>query len=178
LERAKGIEPSYAAWEAAVLPLNYARKRTFSDFWLRFGSAISAIIVQLSADCKSYGLRPVNPKCLTPDPLPRGNEHVARWLRGFPEVAQAAHSLEQKQFALAFERQLSHERHDVCHVRLVRRDGQDEEIGKTEVRLVNALGGNLPIGQNLSQVAGLLKGRARNGQRVPVGFEREKAIHL
>jgi hypothetical protein len=27
LERAKGIEPSYAAWEAAVLPLNYARSR-------------------------------------------------------------------------------------------------------------------------------------------------------
>ena len=27
LERAKGIEPSYAAWEAAVLPLNYARVR-------------------------------------------------------------------------------------------------------------------------------------------------------
>ena len=27
LERAEGIEPSYAAWEAAVLPLNYARKR-------------------------------------------------------------------------------------------------------------------------------------------------------
>jgi hypothetical protein len=27
LERAKGIEPSYAAWEAAVLPLNYARTR-------------------------------------------------------------------------------------------------------------------------------------------------------
>jgi hypothetical protein len=26
LERAKGIEPSYAAWEAAVLPLNYTRK--------------------------------------------------------------------------------------------------------------------------------------------------------
>src|SRR5271166_6112971 len=26
LERAKGIEPSYAAWEAAVLPLNYARE--------------------------------------------------------------------------------------------------------------------------------------------------------
>ncbi len=25
LERAKGIEPSYEAWEAAVLPLNYAR---------------------------------------------------------------------------------------------------------------------------------------------------------
>ena len=26
LERVKGIEPSYAAWEAAVLPLNYTRK--------------------------------------------------------------------------------------------------------------------------------------------------------
>ena len=26
LERAKGIEPSYSAWEADVLPLNYARK--------------------------------------------------------------------------------------------------------------------------------------------------------
>ncbi len=24
-ERVKGIEPSYAAWEAAVLPLNYTR---------------------------------------------------------------------------------------------------------------------------------------------------------
>jgi hypothetical protein len=30
LERAKGIEPSYAAWEAAVLPLNYARKSRVS----------------------------------------------------------------------------------------------------------------------------------------------------
>jgi hypothetical protein len=30
LERAKGIEPSYAAWEAAVLPLNYARKADVS----------------------------------------------------------------------------------------------------------------------------------------------------
>ena len=25
MERAMGIEPTYAAWEAAVLPLNYAR---------------------------------------------------------------------------------------------------------------------------------------------------------
>ena len=25
VERAKGIEPSYKAWEAFVLPLNYAR---------------------------------------------------------------------------------------------------------------------------------------------------------
>jgi hypothetical protein len=28
LERVKGIEPSYAAWEAAVLPLNYTRNYT------------------------------------------------------------------------------------------------------------------------------------------------------
>src|SRR5687768_17638369 len=27
MERVKGIEPSYAAWEAAVLPLNYTRGR-------------------------------------------------------------------------------------------------------------------------------------------------------
>ena len=27
VERVKGIEPSYAAWEAAVLPLNYTRAR-------------------------------------------------------------------------------------------------------------------------------------------------------
>ena len=27
MERVKGIEPSYAAWEAAVLPLNYTRAR-------------------------------------------------------------------------------------------------------------------------------------------------------
>ena len=28
MERVKGIEPSYAAWEAAVLPLNYTRNPT------------------------------------------------------------------------------------------------------------------------------------------------------
>ena len=27
MERVKGIEPSYEAWEAAVLPLNYTRGR-------------------------------------------------------------------------------------------------------------------------------------------------------
>src|SRR5688572_420465 len=32
VERVKGIEPSYAAWEAAVLPLNYTRvERRFYD---------------------------------------------------------------------------------------------------------------------------------------------------
>jgi hypothetical protein len=42
VERAKGIEPSYAAWEAAVLPLNYAREiMHLADFlmyrWQIFG---------------------------------------------------------------------------------------------------------------------------------------------
>src|SRR5437016_2276079 len=36
-ESQKGIEPSYAAWEAAVLPLNYARNRIFLGVWVRFG---------------------------------------------------------------------------------------------------------------------------------------------
>ncbi len=35
LERVKGIEPSYAAWEAAVLPLNYTRRfPDFTGWWL------------------------------------------------------------------------------------------------------------------------------------------------
>ena len=29
VERVKGIEPSYEAWEAAVLPLNYTRTNLF-----------------------------------------------------------------------------------------------------------------------------------------------------
>ena len=33
-----GLGASYAAWEAAVLPLNYARKCLFFVFWLSFGS--------------------------------------------------------------------------------------------------------------------------------------------
>ena len=33
-ERVKGIEPSYAAWEAAVLPLNYTRG-TIADCGVR-----------------------------------------------------------------------------------------------------------------------------------------------
>ncbi len=37
LERVKGIEPSYEAWEAAVLPLNYTRDRRefYCGFWPR-----------------------------------------------------------------------------------------------------------------------------------------------
>ena len=32
LERVKGIEPSYAAWEAAVLPLNYTRAAAVKEW--------------------------------------------------------------------------------------------------------------------------------------------------
>jgi hypothetical protein len=31
MERVKGIEPSYEAWEAAVLPLNYTRLSESDD---------------------------------------------------------------------------------------------------------------------------------------------------
>jgi hypothetical protein len=52
LERAKGIEPSYAAWEAAVLPLNYARKfllvlsnLSFArSTWHGFGTALAVFV--------------------------------------------------------------------------------------------------------------------------------------
>jgi hypothetical protein len=44
LERAKGIEPSYAAWEAAVLPLNYAR-RGKTGFLARFSLLLSLLLV-------------------------------------------------------------------------------------------------------------------------------------
>ena len=40
VERAKGIEPSYEAWEAAVLPLNYARSR--GGFYCGDGRSITA----------------------------------------------------------------------------------------------------------------------------------------
>jgi sulfur carrier protein len=36
LERVKGIEPLYAAWEAAVLPLNYTR---------RLGASVSLLLM-------------------------------------------------------------------------------------------------------------------------------------
>ena len=33
LERMKGIEPSYPAWEAGVLPLNYIRKVLINEVY-------------------------------------------------------------------------------------------------------------------------------------------------
>src|SRR5712692_4568099 len=47
MERAAGIEPAYTAWEAVVLPLNYARKlliylisRVVQRRWVHFGHSI------------------------------------------------------------------------------------------------------------------------------------------
>ncbi len=40
LERVKGIEPSYEAWEAAVLPLNYTRSGPDSSVWRRAAGAV------------------------------------------------------------------------------------------------------------------------------------------
>jgi hypothetical protein len=44
LERAKGIEPSYAAWEAAVLPLNYARLIHQSNQYIIFDAGLIFLI--------------------------------------------------------------------------------------------------------------------------------------
>ena len=41
MERVKGIEPSYEAWEAAVLPLNYTRSG--GDSSLREAMAVPAL---------------------------------------------------------------------------------------------------------------------------------------
>ena len=40
LERVKGIEPSYEAWEAAVLPLNYTREAADSTTWKSRGRKV------------------------------------------------------------------------------------------------------------------------------------------
>ena len=42
VERVKGIEPSYEAWEAAVLPLNYTRG--FCRFPILWGFQPSSLI--------------------------------------------------------------------------------------------------------------------------------------
>jgi hypothetical protein len=51
MERVKGIEPSYAAWEAAVLPLNYTR----------VGAVFTA---QTDADAIGDGVAPLLPVAL------------------------------------------------------------------------------------------------------------------
>ena len=53
MERVEGIEPSYAAWEAAVLPLNYTRARFGSERCLyedRLDGAIRRAVSYLPVD--------------------------------------------------------------------------------------------------------------------------------
>ena len=48
MERVKGIEPSYAAWEAAVLPLNYARAGALDSIRLHRRESNAAGVIYLS----------------------------------------------------------------------------------------------------------------------------------
>ncbi len=59
LERAKGIEPSYRAWEALVLPLNYARVE--SDWHYSAISLAGKIKHGLIARVLSGRLTPLSP---------------------------------------------------------------------------------------------------------------------
>ncbi len=52
MERVKGIEPSYAAWEAAVLPLNYTRRHDHCE------SNISALPAPGQAFCLEHKWTP------------------------------------------------------------------------------------------------------------------------
>ena len=47
LERVKGIEPSYPAWKAGVLPLNYTRKLKKDSMKLRNCQDFFKIFMQL-----------------------------------------------------------------------------------------------------------------------------------
>src|SRR5437016_11439698 len=57
LERAKGIEPSYAAWEAAVLPLNYARNRSFFCLRHRLGTGTPRLVCDKICGLRECGKR-------------------------------------------------------------------------------------------------------------------------
>jgi hypothetical protein len=61
LERAKGIEPSYAAWEAAVLPLNYARKtKALARTFRRFSRPVGRLFPSAPFIARSQPLRQAN----------------------------------------------------------------------------------------------------------------------
>src|ERR1041385_8964819 len=77
VERAKGIEPSYAAWEAAVLPLNYARLSSDLAETRRFAKRLAGY-----AGC-SVGHWP------TSDPVSKRG-FSSRSARNFPAVFQVA----------------------------------------------------------------------------------------
>jgi hypothetical protein len=45
MERVTGIEPAYAAWEAAVLPLNYTRIKSLHQIRPFQNSALNSMLV-------------------------------------------------------------------------------------------------------------------------------------
>lgn len=74
--------------------------------------------------------------------------------------------------------QFPHERHDGPHVGLIRGEVQYTEIRKPKMGFVNVLRYDLPVRQNLSQVARLVQVRARDRQCGPVCFERKETVRL
>jgi sulfur carrier protein len=61
LERVKGIEPSYAAWEAAVLPLNYTRVLTWDNASALILAVEFRVMIQVTVNGAAHRFeRPVN----------------------------------------------------------------------------------------------------------------------
>ena len=57
LERVKGIEPSYAAWEAAVLPLNYTRAdNSKSEEYIQFSDVTGIQVSSRHGENRSSSL--------------------------------------------------------------------------------------------------------------------------
>src|SRR6185312_5520291 len=86
LERAKGIEPSYEAWEASVLPLNYAR---FARSLKKRGMAGEE---GLEPPTPGFGDRCSNQLSYTPTERRscRNPRADARWMRFSPRLDFAA----------------------------------------------------------------------------------------
>src|SRR5438067_1750009 len=93
LERVRGIEPPCAAWEAAVLPLNYTRERDFrfSIDELRFASSANDHCQEITSPepKKLFALPPSLVKPTAAGPPPRTpflpNDHaITPLFRGCP----------------------------------------------------------------------------------------------
>ena len=70
MERVKGIEPSFSAWEADVLPLNYTRNRVLSNSLTRRSyrtnghSAVAAIYSSFSKGFERHSQEQANGRIL------------------------------------------------------------------------------------------------------------------
>jgi hypothetical protein len=69
-----------------------------------------------------------------------------------------------------------HKRHDIFHVRFVRRDVEDEKIGNAPVRLVGMVFEYVFVLQKFAQVARFVEIISLNRFVVAVGFERKIRI--